>query len=59
MQMQFEGFLKGLWDGAGNTEFCMVAEAHQSPEEVATGETKVNQLIAGLGQFIFNGNGLT
>jgi hypothetical protein len=37
----------------------MVAEAHQSPEEVATGETKVNQLIAGLGQFIFNGNGLT
>lgn len=57
--MQFKAFVKRLWDRAADAVFGVVAEAHQPPEEVATGETKVNQLIAGLGQFIFNGDGLT
>jgi hypothetical protein len=44
MQMQLKEVFKRPQARASDTGFYMVAEAHQPPEEVATGETKPNQL---------------
>jgi hypothetical protein len=55
--MQFKVAFNRLSPRVSDTDFYVVPEAPQPPEEVATGETKPNQLC-GLRQLLFNAGSL-